>query len=347
VPAAPLPRKRGSELHGGLPLLPAQRLAVFAPDQLEIVVGYWLNEVVRPKYARIYRYGQSGDKGRDVAGYVSDDSQTPWDNYQCKRYAKSLAPSDLWADIGKLVYWVTEGTYEAPREYTFVSPKGAGAKAAEVLDDAERVRAGLIENWTRYCGGLCSLAEIQESIETFSFPNFRIASGDQIAGDLKNSAVYPALFGGGLTKPRPANQIPPDEIATHELPYIDCLIEAYEDHCHTEVGSADQAREHPMYGAHLVESRRDFYCAESLREFSKDVLIDPDEYVSLQEVVFDGVKYIHAQSFPSGYERVLAVCAQSAAVQVGDHPLGGELTPADRSGICHQLANDGRWRWKG
>jgi hypothetical protein len=42
---------------------------------------------------------------------------------------------------------------------------------------------------------------------------------------------------------------------------------------------------------------------------------------------------------------VLAACEQAIVVQLGDHPLAGEVNPADRSGICHQLANDDRVRW--
>lgn len=62
--------------------------------------------------------------------------------------------------------------------------------------------------------------------------------------------------------------------------------------------------------------------------------------------MYDGIKYTVNRDFPSGYDRVLAVCEQAVSTQISDHPLRDALHPADRTGICHQLANDGRVAWK-
>jgi hypothetical protein len=209
------------------------------------------------------------------------------------------------------------------------------------------LRAGLTSNWSKKCLGLCPLSDIRDAIESFAFPTFDAATAERIVNDLKGSAVYPVLFGGGLTKPRPINKMPPEEIAAEEIPYVGKLVDAYAEHSTIgPVTSAESALAHETYGPHLRSSRREFYCAESLREFSKDVLIEPDDFASLQEAVYDGVKYTAERDFQSGYDRVLAVCEQATTVQVGDHPLSGDLTPADRSGMCHQLANDDRLTWR-
>jgi hypothetical protein len=75
------------------------------------------------------------------------------------------------------------------------------------------------------------------------------------------------------------------------MPYVGCLVDAYDDHCDQAIQSSDDALSHDTYGEHLRSSRKDFYCAESLREFSKDVLIEPDDFESLQQEIYDGVKY--------------------------------------------------------
>src|ERR1051326_242864 len=139
-----LPRRRGSELVAGLLLIPEQRLSVFSPEQLEFTVVHWLNDVVARKYARVLRVGGPGDRGRDVVGYDSATSNDPWDNYQCKRYSSKLAPADLWLELGKLVYWVHNGAYSTPRQYTFVAPLGASPKCLDLLQDhrSEERRVG-------------------------------------------------------------------------------------------------------------------------------------------------------------------------------------------------------------
>lgn len=123
-------------------------------------------------------------------------------------------------------------------------------------------------------------------------------------------------------------------------------MDAYDEHYQGAITSLDEALAHDDYGPHLRGSRREFYCAESLREFSKDVLAPPDNFDDLQTQVFDGIRHKLAEDHPTGYERVLAVCGHATSVQLDDHPLSGDLQPADRAGICHQLANDGKVKWR-
>lgn len=342
-----LPPRRGSELVAGLQLLPEQRLKAFSPEQLEIVTEIWVREKVTTRYERVLRSGGTGDKGRDVVAYPSAADRSVWDNYQTKRYGKALAPSDIWPEICKLVYWAVKGAYTNPRRYTFVAPLGVGAKAAELLEfEPDELRRQLLEQWETHGVRLCPLDEIKETITQFDFPEFDAVRPGEIVNDLKGTREYPVLFGGGLSKPRPPDAQPPDEIVESELLYIDSLVEAYDDHCPEGVAGPDAAFSHEVYGTHLRGSRREFYCAESLREFSKDVLAPPDDFDGLQEQIADGIKYTVARDFPTGYDRVLAACEQATVVEVADHPLRGDLRPSDRSGMCHQLANDGKVKWK-
>lgn len=310
-----------------------------------MVVEHWLYEAVRGQYAHVVEYGGAGDQGRDRAGYVARLGSDPWDNYQCKQYNKKLGPSDLLPELGKLVFHVTRGSFTTPRRYAFVAPKGFGPTAIDLLADPERIRSRLKRDWAKHCAVLCPLAEIGDALDGFAFPEFEPISGGRIIDDLSSSPIYPHFFGGGLTKPRPADTVPPEEIAAHELPYISQLVAAYDDHCSAVVDSVETALGLRPYGDHLRDSRRDFYCAESLREFTRDAFPHPDTFAELQTLLYDGIKFTLAKEHPSGYDRVIAVCEQAVTVQLGDHALAPEVNPPDRSGICHQLANEDRVQW--
>jgi len=278
---------------------------------------------------------------------VHDGADDPWDNYQCKQFAEKLRPADIWIEIGKMVYWSWKGTYSPPRAYRFVSPLGASPTLRDLLRDPDQLRKKLKSNWTKKCASLAPLdGDLKKAIDAFDFSNYDVITGEEIIKDLKGKAIYPVIFGGGLTKPRPANQPPPDEIAEEEMPYVAALVDAYTDHAASPIATATEALVHGTYGPHLRSSRREFYCAESLKAFSKDVLVEEDGFGSLQEEIHDGIRHTVAKQHSSGYDRVLSACEQATRVEVSDHPLRSDLKPADRAGICHQLANDGRIeRW--
>jgi hypothetical protein len=341
----PIPRRRGAELAQGLSLAPEEKLAAFPADRLELVVSYWLREGLSERYPRVRRVGGTGDKGRDVVAFHSAEANDPWDNYQAKAYENKLTPTAIWPELCKLVYYSTRGDYSLPDTYYFVAPKGVGAKAQDLLDDVEALRAGLLKDWGKHGKTLCPLADIKAAVEKFAFPKFDIADGSRIVDDLKGQPSYAVFFGGGLTKPRPEDATPPAQIDPSELKYISELVAAYDDHCSDPVASAGDAFAHPTYGPHLKDSRQDFYCAETLRAFSKDVLAPPDDYQALQDQIYHGVKHTVSLSHADGYERVLKVCEQATRVELDDHPLRPEVKPQDRSGMCHQLANDGKVTW--
>lgn len=339
------PKRRRSELTSGPTRSLIEIVETSNPDQLEIIVEHWIREALCEKYERVRRFAGSGDKGRDVVAQESRDDLDPWDNFQCKRYKDPLTPSDIWIEFGKLVYWTMKGAYSRPRKYTFVCPKGCGPKAKDLLDNPEAIREGLREQWDGKCAVLCPLSEISGYLEDFEFPEFDTVEAGQITKELEDSRVYPALFGGGLIKPRPPVPPTPESIDSKELGYINALVDAYRDDAVETISDVGEAMAHEKYGEHLRHSRKEFYCAEALREFSKDVLPDEGSYRDLQEQIRDGVWHVLLDEHASAYRRVLAVCTQAVAVATDDHPLTGDLKPNDRTGICHQLANDGEIKW--
>lgn len=345
-PRPETPRRRGSELIAGAQLPPLRRLKVISADDLEDVVWHWVYEVLEARYHRVLQAGGTGDKGNDVIGYLSDDSDGPWDNYQCKHYAQKLQPNTILSELAKLVYWCSQDAYRVPMNYWFVAPLGVSESTREWLRNPSEVRERLQRKWHSYGGDLCSYDEIKDALEVFEFPGMDVLKGEDLVRGLQNSRVYPFYFGSGLTKSRPVDIRPPDEIAETELVYVERLLEAYADHSGQGSAALDEITADDEYGAHFRDSRREFYCAESLREFSKDQLVEHHQYFEdLQQQIYDGVIHTVRQDFSSGYERVLAACEHATTVQIDDHPLRDHLRSPDRSGICHQLANDTRLRW--
>lgn len=340
-----LPRRRGRELLTGIHLLPERRLQAFSPDDLERVIAWWLHEEVRGHYQHIVSYAGTGDKGRDIVGFEGPLGTDPWDNYQCKQYDKKLGPADVVAEVAKVVFYVTRGEYTRPRRYTFVAAKGLSPQAIDLIGDHDKLRRRLLDRWEKDAPSLCPLDEIKDAISAFSFPQFAEVSAGQIVRDLYGTLSYPYFFGGGLTKPRPENRVPPAVIAAYEMPYITELLAAYDDHCSLAVATVELALAHGDYGPDLRGSRKDFYCAESLREFSKDAYPEPETFPDLQELVHTGIRFTLARDHASGYDRSLAVREHATVLQLGDHPLADNVDPADRSGICHQLVNDRKFRW--
>src|SRR4051794_22844634 len=97
----------------------ANRLALYSSGEWEVFIVEWM-QGFQPAYNHAERLGGAGDKGRDVVGYTGlPGSNPPWDNYQCKHYAKPLQPSEIWIELGKMCYYSWKGDFSPPRKYRF------------------------------------------------------------------------------------------------------------------------------------------------------------------------------------------------------------------------------------
>ena len=85
--------------------------------------------------------------GRDVIGFVDADNDKVWDNYQCKHYSNALRPTDIWLELGKLMHYTQIEEFTYPRNYLFVTPRGAGTKLAKRLPNGDQIRQGRLGKW--------------------------------------------------------------------------------------------------------------------------------------------------------------------------------------------------------
>ena len=125
----------------GIPIPPIERVKLFSPLQWEEFVLEWADSL-REIYHSIERIGGAGDMGIDILCICTPNNRE-WDNYQCKHYDHPLSPSDIWTEIGKLIYYSREGEYNYPRRYIFVSPQGAGTKLSNLLKKTREAEIGI------------------------------------------------------------------------------------------------------------------------------------------------------------------------------------------------------------
>ena len=193
----------------GVPIPKTLRVSIFSPDDWEAFIQEWADSL-KDSYHRVARFGGSGDLGLDVIGFASDKVWNgDWDNYQCKRYDHPLSPSDIWVEIGKIVYYSYKKEYTIPRKYYFVAPQDIGTSLQKLLAQPEKLKEKAKVNWDNYCkAGITSTTEIPlggELLEWFDKFDFTIFSSKSIVELIAGHAKTPfhsVRFGGGLP-PRP------------------------------------------------------------------------------------------------------------------------------------------------
>jgi hypothetical protein len=288
--------------------------------------------------------------GRDVIAFRHDGG---WVNYQCKHYVRPLRPSDIWVELGKVMYYTHRGDFSAPAGYLFVAPQGAGTSLARKLDAPAELRQDLMANWDSHCRTTITKAAtvelddaMRQHIVDFDFAIFGYVPPLTIIDGHRRTPYFVARFGGGLPA-RPEVEEPPEEIGDKETVYVRALLDAYAQHSAQPIASVDALKIGSTLGAlreHFGDARREFYSAEALRSFSRDSL-PPREFERLQQHVRDGVIDVARAAHDDAYRRVLAVVAMAKLISLDAHALNSCVGPLDRGGICHQLVNDGRLRW--
>ena len=332
----------------GQMIAPTKRIRFFSSDDWEEFTLEWVDSLEK-EYESVERCGGAGDMGRDVIGFV-DLKNDIYDNFQCKHYEHPLRPTDIWSELGKLVYYTYTGEFSCPRAYKFVAPQGAGTKLSNLLRKPNELKLGLEQNWDTYCKSNIKKKinipldkNLLKHLNTLDFGIFSALTPITIIKGHAKTRWYTHRFGGGLP-PHPPIPTPPNISEETQLVYIKQLWHAYSDHLQADVTCIDDLSNHPRLIEHLDDSRRQFYSAEALRTLSRDSL-PPGTFESLQDEIHDGVKDDVRAQHKDGYECVVTVVKTSRTLQITSNPLVSRLTMLNRGGICHQLANEGKITW--
>ena len=330
---------------------PQQRLLTYSPDEWEGFVEEWAYYCLKAQYKHVQRFSGAGDMGVDVAGFVDDQRlKGVWDNYQCKHYDHAIAPGDVWAEFGKIIWYSFKGEYTVPRRYYFVAPWGAGTKLSRLLSNAAKLREEVFANWGKHIQDEITTTQsvpldsaLRTYVDGFDFSIFDAKTSLQLVDDHRATSVHAARFGCGL-KPRPASDTPPAAVTPHESRYVTQLLGVYAEHTGVPVPDPSGISVQKLKD-HFQRQREAFYEAESLRLFARDS-VPPGTFESLQDDIFDGVIDMHDANHSDGYAKVCAVTKAAREVQITANALITCTNPKDRDGICQQLVNEERLWWK-
>jgi len=181
-------------------------------------------------------------------------------------------------------------------------------------------------------------------VNSFDYSIFKNATILEIIDQHRQTPYFASRFGGGLGD-RPEVPSPPKDPVEVESRYIEQLFEAYSDHTgeiHTSLLSMSERSD---LVAHFHRQRELFYHAESLRNFSRDT-VPPGTFTELQSEVYAGVIDVEAGTHPDGYARLNAVTLAASQLHMTSNGLISVVKVQDKKGICHQLANENRLRWR-
>lgn len=328
-------------------IVPTERMKLFSPADWEGFVNEWATSL--GEYGLVERTSGAGDMGCDVIGTVNpSDINSAWDNYQCKHYGHALTPSDVWIELGKLCYYTWRGNYTVPRRYRFVAPRGVGGKLARLLKRPAELKAELVAAWDEKCAkDITSAAtvaldsDLRSHIEAIDFSIFSYVPPLELVEQHAKTRYFAVRFGLGLP-PRPPPPAPPMKLGAGETRYVQQLFDAYSDNLGRPVTHPEDLT--PRLSGHFGRAREAFYCAEALRNFSRDTLPD-GAFDHLQDQIFDGVIDVAEATHACGFTRLTATTAQAANLQITSSALVGRFETQDRHGICHQLANADRLTW--
>ncbi len=340
----------------GLPVAPLDRLAAFSAKEFERLTLEWASDYLASRLSEVYEVqqrGGAGDKGRDIVVWFDPPSapQRRWALYQCKHYGSRLGAGTAAAEIGKVLHYTFTGAYPPPREYWFVTHLGTTSDFQDLLDDPAKLKAYIIAKWDERCSGeITSKAKIPldgaflSHVQTFDFSIFRAKQPLALVEEHAQTRYHSTVFGLPFIE-RPKPPTPPSAVAPSETRYVAQLFEAIGEYLGKPVSGTSDLIPHPRLTTLFDRSRLTFYCAEGLKELSRDRMADPAFFNTLLDEFGDGLFHDYTAEGLTGLDRLRATVKSAQALQLGGHALAQLVVANDREGMCHHLANEGRVSW--
>lgn len=345
------PPANSAKIQFGKVIPPQQQILIYSPEEWEAFIQEWATGK-KASYLKIVRLAGATDMGIDVAGLKEASGFFGiWDNFQCKHYDSSLTPSDVLPEIGKMLWHSFQKEFSPPRAYFFMAPKGCGISLQKLLLKPTALKEKLFEKWDDWCAGkITSTQTIQlrgaflTYCEQYDFSSFSYKNPLEVIDEHRLTPYFPARFGGGLAA-RPVPGKPPAVPADDESRYLHHLFEAYGDNKKMMLAKLDDLSSWPELTSHYHRQRENFYQAESLRNFARDT-VPPGTFESLQDEVHAGIVDIAEAVHEDGLACLTAVTHAATMLPLTENGLISVVKIQDRRGICHQLANVDRLKWK-
>ena len=350
LPTPSPPAATSAKVAFGKVLPPQQQLILYSSSEWESLIQEWVTAVGK-NYDKIGRMSGPGDMGVDVAGFLDDKKfRGKWDNYQCKFYADPITVNEGCEEIGKLIWHCFKDEFVPPQKYYFVAPKGVAPLLKKFLTNG-KLKEELKKRWDKVCK--TKITTTQETpltgdfltyLDKFVFSIFDYKEALEIVDAHRQSMYFAARFGGGLPD-RPGVAAPPPHTGPSESHYIEQLYDVYSERENEPIADSAKLGTFPELSEHLDRQREAFYHAEALRNFARDT-VPPGTFESLQTEIHDGVVEVEKADHNDGLDRVNAVTQCATTLQLTSNGLITVLNVKDRKGICHQLANVDKLKWK-
>ncbi|UEM21678.1 hypothetical protein JL100_002590 [Skermanella mucosa] len=316
-------------------------------DELESFVRDWAAR--KAEYIEVERFSGAGDRGRDVVGYrTKNRHEGQWDNYQCKQYKGTVSTAIGMAELGKILYYSFLGEFTRPEKYFFVAPRGVNRNLRTFISNPSKFKQELLDKWDEYCAKkiidnktIDLTSELRKFIEEWDFSSVKSIAVDDILADPASKPVLKEWFD---VDPGPAPiGVAPDDIAEHELPYVQELLDAYGERegC---VIDKDGAIAHAEHGPHLRMQRERFFDADSFSRFYRDNTMQADIDILRRDLLF-GIAEVHGAKYADTLRRVDAVMMQAGVVQPSGTLARHARVPV-RQGLCHHFVNEGTLKWR-
>jgi hypothetical protein len=325
-------------------------ILAMSDKRLEQFVHRWARVMTARQYVDIQIFGDAGDMGRDVVGFLTKQRhEGPWHNFQCKQLARALQIDTALLDLGKVIYYSFLGEFTLPERFTFVAPRGTSRTLEHLLYNPTELKAKLIEDWPGYCRTKIVKNQVVElegallaHLEKFDFSCVDRMTLNDILADPAINPVLAVFFGADPGSPPPHTV--PFEVGATELPYVTELVEAYGEREGCSYAAHHEIAAHPLYGIHFSEQRERFYEADAFSRFYRDNTLS-DEMDALQGEIYHGVIEKHREPHADRLARVNAVMSQAASIPPTGLLAKHARVPV-RQGICHLFVNDGKLSWK-
>ena len=239
----------------------------------------------------------------------------------------------------------------SPAPYRFVAPRGVGVKLHDMLKNPEKLRKALIENWSEYCEQKISASDafplmgnLAAYVAAFDFTRVWYLTPQEVLNQHRKTKHWTRRF-PGEPPIRPDPTPPPVDVQQRELVYLTKLLGAYADHTKQSVSCVEDLQD-------VCRSWRSTFSVRGVtstpRKPSHDSRVDqfkPGAFEGVKQHIFDGVVDTTMAAYADGFQCVLAVTDAGAKLPLPQSDLNPYVSPADKKGFCHHLANDDKLDW--
>jgi hypothetical protein len=341
---------RATPASSGMAFPVADLIETFKSEVWEDFTEEWAHSQEK-KYKQVIRYTGAGDMGLDILCFhTTDYFNGPWDCIQCKRYACELMPSQVWIELGKIIYYSFTGEYPPPTNYYFAASKGLGLKLKKLLLKPDKLKSELIANWDKYCRTEITATKtlpldgpLKDYLDQFDFKIFKMIPVAQMIKDHAGTIFYIRRFGAASIPQRPPIELPPPAIQANESRYVQQLFEVYSEKLSVQLNDPAQLTPYPEIEQHFNRSREIFYHAESLRNFRDS--IDPGAFDAIRDEIYHGSVDMYEMDYADGLTRVRATVSHAGTLAPNCNALCVRVQIKDKQGFCHHLANEDRFTW--